>query len=320
MTVTPNLTGVKVKFVASRDEAELLVYSVAAPLLSTLKVFDAGQNAAAIPVYDVGQPRRYATPIYQVYGSVAPPLPTPPPSGFPPVTTGLLLNLQADALALADGDPVSTWANAGSAGGAFTATGAGRPTKQTASGGACLVLDGVGNFMTASAPINAAFNGQTSFTVFTVCKSTVVAPYPGPLLTKINNDGCFDPGSTGLGLSPNAIHLLQDSLNEIVCGNVDTPNPGTALTRVATYEVISLTELHAYQNGVIYAPGQVIFGAGCTDWSNSEPVRIGVEGDSGACDGFGLYPELYAIMVYAPALSPADRAAMEAALMAKYGI
>lgn len=62
----------------------------------------------------------------------------------------LLLNLQADALGLADGDPVATWADQSGNHNDFTQTGSARPTFRVSGGRSYVEGDGIDDYMQAS--------------------------------------------------------------------------------------------------------------------------------------------------------------------------
>lgn len=148
----------------------------------------------------------------------------------------------------------------------------------------------------------AALDGLASFTVFIVNN--------GPLgITKIANNGCTDPGCTGWAVSGKSIALYTDSSNYVYQYSTQP-----TVKSVWTYEVKSNMDPNVYVNGVLddqCGPGGCVGGAGASAFSNSEPIRFGIDGAASGCDNYKT-DDTYAILVYAPAPNPTDRAAIEA--------
>lgn len=221
-----------------------------------------------------------------------------------------LLDLQADALVLSDGAAVSTWADASGLGHDFTQSGSARPTYHTGGGVPYVQFDGVDDCLIGP---DVADN-LDSFALFLVS-----AGASGPLITKINNNGCVDPGSTGwVYYSSNGAFWLAQSSSDSVHASANTFVTTKALRTVV---VSSRSALHFYTNGAADddLSGTTTAGAGVTSYSTTEPIRLGVEGDGGDCDGFSS-DNLYAVMLFSPAPNASDRAAIEAYVAAKYGI
>lgn len=218
------------------------------------------------------------------------------------------LNLQADTLV---GTPVTTWADQSNNGHDFTQTGDERPALQTVGGFPAVVFDGVDDCMVS----NLTADTSLPFTVFSVCDNT------GFLLTKIANEGCEDPGSTGWSVFYNGVFgiaLYSDASNYAV-QITDDPISGRS---VVCFEFVSLTDLHIHVNGVLsdhYTGGLGGGGEEVTTITNSEPVRLGIDGANGICDPPRLQ-KVNAVMLYNGIFSAANRAALETRLGARYGL
>lgn len=153
-----------------------------------------------------------------------------------------------------------------------------------------------------------------SFTIFKVYRASEGPSFYSPHVTKIGNDGCSDPGSNGWSNYGTNIILYTDSGNYIYQSYANPPLG----YNIATYEVISKSELHCYINGSLsdkYENGGSVGGGGVGSYATSEPLRLftdglGASGDN-SCVGFAA-SRLCAYLIYAPAPNVTDRAAIEA--------
>lgn len=264
-----------------------------------------------IPISEVGAAGAEYPPI-AVYVVTAtsesdfPPVPDPaPPTPPGPV---MLLDLEADTLVLSDGDPVALWADQSGNSNDFTQSGDARPTKQTVDNYSVISFDGLDDWMLGS---NFADN-LSSFTFVVVANRAIE-------LSKIGNNGCDDPGSTGWDGSGGQFNIWTDSNNGIL--QATNHNPG-GVKGIISYDMVSAAELHCYFNGALddfYQNGGSVIGSGVSGFGNTEPVRLGIDGAAGDCDNFS-FGNLYAVRIYAPALSSTERAAVEAELATRYGI
>lgn len=218
-----------------------------------------------------------------------------------------LLDLQADTLALNDGDPVGTWADQSGQGHNFTQTGSARPTKQTVSSKSAVVLDGVDDWMLGS---NFADN-PGELLVF----AAMIFAQCNALITKM--DGAYS--DAGWDIAPRNIGSLISNAGGVIYkyNDVDGTNFPALNNQpvVLRYAVESYTSLKAYINGNQSNNGG---GSGTvTDISNSQPVRIGR--DNQIVDGYGA-GSVYALMLISPLPNATNTAALEARLAARYGI
>lgn len=295
---------IPVKFLSASDLVQnggsytLAGPPTALPVISVAANVYGVQGGSALPVYDVTN---------LVYPQ---PQPNPPPVGpvLPEVASAtLLLNLQADALALADGDPVPTWANAGTLGGSFTAADAARPTKQSDANGPYVAFDGVTNVMTAGAAPNAGLDNLDSFAVFCVVRTDGGAH---AIATKMFEESTHP----GWSLFTFGILVQEDGGIQYVLDYY--ANPPLTGFHVITGMLLSRTVMGAVfvdgSNNNIIDSSSLPVGSTTT----TEPVRLGALGIADSCSKISLR----AVMVYAPAPNDTDRAAIEAWLAAKYGI
>lgn len=232
-----------------------------------------------------------------------------------PVLPTPLLDLEADTLVLSNGDPVALWADQSGNGRDFTSTGTARPLKQTLTGYPAVVPDGINDYMLGS---NFADN-PGSFTVFCVVYCSNAASLGSPTVTKINNTG--DGAGWSVYNIAGSIILQQAGGNDFIYQSSNSSVIDDHL-HVCALEKISNTELHFYFDGTLddgYPGGGTQTGSPVTNFSNSEAVRLWVEGDGGTYNGFGAAP-LSAVRIYAPAPNSTIRAAIEAELATRYGI
>lgn len=251
------------------------------------------------------------------------------PTTLPDVESAtLLLNLQADALAVGDGNPVSTWTNAGTAGGSFTQTGSNRPTWQANSGTPYVEFDGTDDYMTAGAAINTALDNPSAYAVVAIVE--YLSPY-GVVLAKIDVtlEYVFS------GWESNWSHLDADYLIDMNCfDNINTDNnplsmistiqaPGSPLAQ--TWEKVSNAVLHVYSGTTNIDDGGTNVPTGYAQCSTTAPVTLGIEsGDSGVENNGYANMHLYGVMFYQindyTAWNASDRNAVIGWIAAKYGL
>lgn len=300
---------IPVKFLSASDLVQnggsytLAGPPTALPVISVAANVYGVQGGSALPVYDVTN---------LVY-----PQPQPnPPSTLPVVASAtLLLNLQADTLALADGDPVSTWANTGSLGGDFTQTGSARPTKHSTSGVPYVQFDGLEDYMEAASAINNGLDDLASFTVFIAAKlAGDAACLSGVIfLSKISDITAGAGWTVGSGTY---WMLAQEAGGNVYSylSVVGSPFGSDCLLAAEFTDKNDFAlRINASAMGTMHNENGPV-----GDMSTTEPVRIAADGDLGN-QGFSG-GNICAVMVYAPAPNASDRAAIEAWLAAKYGI
>lgn len=207
---------------------------------------------------------------------------------------------------------INQWLDQSGNGHDFSQSGTARPSLQTVSGHSLKWTDQTNDWMLGS---DFADN-LPQFAIFFVAD----VPSYDPLITKIGNDGCSDPGSRGWSCYSTSFYLYSDTSNWIqqwVNSQADW--------HIYSFDVVSVSEIHGYIDGVLSdgaANGGVVGGSGVTSFGNSEPVRIGIEGAFGACDLFRSLPDallIYQINDYI-AWNSIDRAAIVVWLAAKHGI
>lgn len=237
---------------------------------------------------------------FQVAASVAPPLPTP------------LLDLEADALVLSDGDPVATWTDGTYS---FTATGTTRPTKQTISTYSAVVFDGVDDLLIGP---NFADN-LASFALFVVIKPQTNTG-GGVLISKIDGAGNHAGWVTTTASFPG---LDSSDIRIQTAGNVLTQKTSNDYNQTGSVKVVlsfvrlsASDNLHVYVNGSNAGESVVVTDA-IADYSNTDLVAIGNYADG---TDIALAADLYAIRIYTPVPDATTRAAIEAQLAARYGI
>ncbi len=226
-----------------------------------------------------------------------------------------LLDLQADTLALNDGDPVSTWADQSGNSRDFTQTGDARPSYSYNSGNPFVYFDGNSKWMEVSALKSAAFDNLSSFAVFMSFINTgeVARASGNVLIGKINNIGS---GAGWLcGAAGTNTMLTQESGGSVYSYLSDNiPIPTNSFTYTALFT--DRNDFSLYINGV--KPDQTMHIAAVADMSNAETLRLGTDAlDSG--DSFSIMSPGYCL-IYAPPPNGANRAALEARLAARYGI
>ncbi len=256
-------------------------------------------------------PILYAGSLHNESGVLVP-IPEPPPQ------TTLLLDLEADQLALSDGDPVSTWADQSGNGNNFI--GASGTERHYHTTGGTPYVDGNGNdpqFLTGPNFVD----NLESFTVMLAIKSM---GWGGSLINKLYYDGLsttigWDIYSNGDGGTVQ-FYASRDTSSEDRNGLSITSEGNVSGSSIITVEKISNTAAHIYLNGVLNDGAFSLNGTLIT-FSNSEPVRIGVAGGPAGDEYAGYSPHQgYAYIIHPSVLSPTARAAAEVELAARYGI
>lgn len=239
-----------------------------------------------------------------------------PPPLLPEVASAtLLLNLQADSLALNDNDPVTTWPDLSGNGRDFTQTGTARPTKQTIGGFPVVVFDGIANWMLGS---NFADN-LSAFSVFMVMTDDISVAGNNSPISKANRSYGV-PITTGWYIEYGNTFYLQDvssDQNYLAFTPDDYPSSTIKAVYLWTFDV-AVQGINYYVNGVFLAGPPTVGGSGISNYSNSEPIRLGTD----------AHPEVsgydksnrYAVVLYSGIPNDADRAAIVTWLATKYGI
>lgn len=217
-----------------------------------------------------------------------------------------LLDLQADTLALADSDPVSTWADQSGQGHDFTQTGSARPILVSTGGVPALArktvyFDGSDDWM-----LGGDWAIGSSFAVMLV--GDVFSGSSTYSLSKWSN--ASNPGWFIFGFMT-SLQIFQDIDNIKSVSNDDIYN---AYPTIATYINDNLT-LALYVQGSNANESPNVIG-NVSNYSNNEPVRIGTNGEGIIHSEM----ELNALLIFSPLPSAANRAALEARLAARYGV
>jgi len=249
--------------------------------------------------------------------------PEPEPLVLPQVASAtLLLDLQADTLALADNDPVSTWADQSGNGHDFTQTGDARPLKQTISGIPFVVGDGVNDWMDGG---NFADN-LSDFAVIILQRK----PNSGgaSIISKLDVD--VDWGYNGWNIGRSDDSSLFAGTGVDYRQQIMNPSVSDAINdiRIWSFEKHASNDaddFHIYRNGV-NVDGDTLNSTGdpIATFTNAVNVKLFVEGGVNGVDdaGFCKTP-LAAVLIYQITNLDnwaADRAAVEAWLAARYGI
>lgn len=229
---------------------------------------------------------------------------TSAPSGPTP-----LLDLEADTLALSDGDPVATWANVGSLGSTFAqSTPAFMPIFRSGGGIPYLEFASGGNvYLFSNSSLIAPLDNPSSYTAIGVWTFATADAYDS-VLSKMD----WDIGGGWSNETDYAMAISMDYSNSIGSQSRNAPYDNTK--RVCTFEMISTTEVHIYINGVL-DDGLFGYGTITTITSGVIPIQIGTSAP-GSYGGF----RLYCVRFYSPALNAIDRAAVEAEIAARYGV
>lgn len=307
------LSAIPVYFVSDASRSALPVYVVSGRPWWALAVYDEGvASRFALPMRQVSGSPKWALPVY-LAADATPIAPIPGGGGgvtLPDVSSATrLLDLQADALALADGDPVSTWADASGLARDFTQSGAARPIYHANDGGFPSVDLHPNIELWMLGPDIA--NDSDSMTIFIVSAYTAAGVNFG--LSKIL-DGNSDAG--WYIYSAGSYITLQDT------GDNNQADVYGAISNVENFHVLTYElanrsiPLKLYQDSILNADGDA---PPSFSYSNAQPLRLGIRGDMigvGAINGL----KFRAVMIYEPAPNATDRAAIEAWLAAKYGV
>lgn len=220
-----------------------------------------------------------------------------------------LLDLQADTLALADGDPISTWSDQSGQGHDFTGVtlsdipvarqtdGDGYHYAQFNSLGPNYCDGGVGEWI----------DNLNGFTAFSVEQAMTIGD---SIASKMNNT------NTGAGwalfFNGRLTFIIQEAGGNNWIQKTESPTYGLVKT-MCTRELISKSDMHIYRNGIldeidVSAPPVL-------NYSSTDHVLLGSFGNFS-----GSNVHLYSILICAPAPSSTNRAALEARLAARYGI
>ncbi len=216
-----------------------------------------------------------------------------------------LLDLQADTLALADNDPVSTWADQSGQNHDFTQTGTARPTKQTVSGYPVVSFDGINNLMVGS---NFA-DGLDSFTVFVLCN----------LNSSTNSEFLISKSDPPVGtwfLEASIFELATDTSLDYINVAFGAPFYYDA-PHIFTGERITGTTIHCYLDGDNTGESSYSIGT-FTTMTNSASVVLASQ-LSPPTAGL-VQANYYAVLICSDAPNATNRAALEARLAARYGI
>lgn len=215
-----------------------------------------------------------------------------------------LLDLEADTQSLG---ALATWTGEEPDHHAFAqATEAAQPTVQMVGGYKAVNLTSSVSFMEG-----ADFADNLASATFIVVISNVTTN--GQLICVMSK---LNDYFTGQGWLLGADFLFTQEAGgnvylQVTGDDPDDPNG----KHIFTNEKISNTEIHNYRDGVLYSPITSSNGT-VANFSNNLTVLIGTNhAQDSWCGG-----NFYAIRIYTPALSPTDRAAVEAELAARYGI
>lgn len=219
----------------------------------------------------------------------------------------LLLDLRASQLALSDGNPVSTWADASGLHNDFTQSGAARPAYRAGGGVPYVQGDGVDDWMLGpdfadgltDFAIFAVYDTSLSATTALISKITTIGDGQGWLITP-NNEVVLQEngGSHWIGQSPSPLISTKHVYASLIVG-------GWANSNVKIYR--DGIEVPAYNSA-----GPDLIAA----ITNAQPVRLFTDESDG--DYFGA--PLYAMLIYAPAPSLPDMVAISNWLMVQNGI
>lgn len=301
---------IPVKFLSASDLVQnggsytLAGPPTALPVISVAANTYGVQGGSALPVYDVTN---------LVY-----PQPQPSPAPAPPAS-GLLLDLQVDALALADGDPVSTWADASGLGHDFSQTGSARPTyiADDGDGFPCVRFGNAGQTANAGQFMasTAWGDGIDSYAILTLVRSAQNQQgAQGYILCNVE-----PVNFTGWSLIALPPAQLVDTADPNFNVNLTVSTPPAA---IEAYYVVTAVRLdqnaaHAYadanrtgetDSSTIPSPPS----------STGMPVEIGAAGD-GQGTGYAIV-KIRAIQMYSPAPDEATLLTLCDALLTRYGL
>src|SRR5687768_4048276 len=236
------------------------------------------------------------------------PLPARPPAFTPHEVAGLKLWLKADAVTgLADGDPVSAWADASGAGNNATGSGAARPSFRTGvlAGGPVLRFDGVDDRLALPNLLAGAPGATALFVCKVAADPPALAQRAGPPLGNFGNNGSVADHY------PYTDGVIYHDFGSTARKTVGDPAPSLASWHVAAFRSAA-GDWRAWLNGSLLfstATNTVGFGAA--------PLLGVAEGVNGP---YSFEGDLAEIVVYDAAVSDDDLGRVERYLGAKYGI
>lgn len=250
-----------------------------------------------------------STPVRIVAGSI----PTSTPI-LPDVASATrLLDLQADALDLSNGDPVGAWLDASGLGNDFTQTGNARPTYRAGDGIPYVEFDGAEDWMLG---VDFA-DSLPTMTIFLALLRSDFNSSDSWIISKIA------PGSwAGWAIYQYANSFFIDDVDGVSGAQIDAVTPPNYSERfVYSVEVLGISASNFHQRYNSSVPNDVKSDDDViSDFSNTEPVRLGTANFSLVTPMAFCRMDLYAAMIYSPAPNASDRAAIEGWLAAKHGI
>lgn len=242
----------------------------------------------------------------------------------PPVTTGLMVQLDAerDDATYNDNDAVGTITDWSGNSYSPTAAGGARPTFKTGivNSRAVYRFDGSSDVASFSGGALGIFNNQTGGTIYIVCASTYVA---GVAQYPIYFSGGASSGGTRLSLtlsegSPGAAvgrgrRLDADTVAVIGPGASITSGEWTVWTVVADW---ANSDFSIYKNGAAYTSTTIFQTDGSTSATDSLTARIGdyVSGSN------WFNGDIAMMLIYRGAHGTTDRESVEDWLIDRYGL
>jgi len=233
-----------------------------------------------------------------------------------PPTSGVLLWLKADALALNTGDPVTVWTDAG---------GQGRQATFTRINGAGVAPTFVANAINGKPAVRFAGNSQLRVDALPLAAYTIVTVFTtaagGEMLYEhsdgihsymMNTNGCYL--STGnddtVSVNRGRVRTEKDAASDHWAAT------GKPVVSIHTFDGTD-DSLRLYANGVLQEMTPAALGKLNTRASVTSPFWIGVHAYFGNMQFHG---DLAEIIVYDHALSSAELTQCNTALMRKYGL
>lgn len=222
-----------------------------------------------------------------------------------------LLDLQADTLALNDGDPISPWVDQSGNGHDFTQMGSARPAKQTDSGYPIVnFVEGATTYFLGQNWLD--MDNLDSFMVMDIHQFVFSqGKFFSPQLTKFDSEN-------GIGWDVEIdyyISVWSDYSNNVyaIQGAAGSPYDYSA-RHVVSHIKNSISDLKLFVDGV--QVGQMTTQGVPTTFSTSQIVMIG----SNFPDPNNVAWNMSAILFFSPIPNATNRAALEARLAARYGI
>lgn len=222
----------------------------------------------------------------------------------------LLLDLEADTDVITSGGYVDRWGDQSGNGFDFTQTGAARPALQTIGGYPALVFDGVDDWMLGQNW--AALDDLSSFAVFYVVYATQDL---GPILNKMADNFSTAPGWRIMAGRNGPESDIEDNGGIHYFSFYQASGYWPIGWYVGTNIFDNHTPTELYWNGASIVTGS-FSNLPISNMSSSDPVKIGINGDS----TIYLGNSLRAIRFYSPTPNATQRTVIESELMARYGI